>query len=58
MSIDKLKGGTVFFHERTLDKYLLCNAFEWDTVEYATRHLYFPYTYELLGECVKRRKYK
>ena len=23
-----------------------------DTVEYATRHLYFPYTHEPLGECV------
>ena len=32
--------------------YWLCNAFEWDTVEYATRHLYFPYTHEPLGECV------
>ena len=26
--------------------YYVCNAFEWDTVEYATRHLYFPYTHE------------
>ena len=25
-----------------------CNAFDWDTVEYATRHLYFPYTHEPL----------
>ena len=32
--------------------YQLCNAFDWDTVEYATRHLYFPYTHEPLGECV------
>ena len=32
--------------------YQLCNAFELDTVEYATRHLYFPYTHEPLGECV------
>ena len=32
--------------------YQLCNAFEWDIVEYATRHLYFPYTHEPLGECV------
>ena len=32
--------------------YWLCNSFEWDTMEYATRHLYFPYTEEPLGECV------
>ena len=25
------------------------HAFEWDTVEYATRHMYFPYTHEPLG---------
>ena len=36
----------------TIQYILLCNAFEWDTVEYATRHLYFPYTHETLGECV------
>ena len=30
----------------------LCNAFELDTMEYATRHLNFPYTHEPLGECV------
>ena len=26
----------------------------WDTVEYAMRHLYFPYTHEPSGECVYR----
>ena len=26
--------------------------FEWDIVEYATSHLSFPYTHELLGDCV------
>ena len=26
--------------------YLLCNAFEWDTVEYGKRYMYFPYTRE------------
>ena len=25
---------------------------QWDDVEYATRHLYFQYTLEPLGECV------
>ena len=32
--------------------YQLCNASDWDTVKYATRHLYFPYTHEPLAECV------
>ena len=36
----------------SLDIYWLCNALEWDTVEYATRHLYFPCTHEPLGSCV------
>ena len=29
-------------------KYYLFNAFKLDTVEYATRNLYFMYAYELL----------
>ena len=34
---------TVYIHTS------ICNAFEWDNVEYATRHLYFPYTHESLS---------
>ena len=32
--------------------YQLYNAFWWDTVEYAMRHLYFPYIHKPLGKCV------
>ena len=42
----------------TIQYILLCNAFEWDTVEYATRHLYFSvYTRDFRRVCI-RRKYK
>ena len=34
------------------DKQQLCNAFEWDTVEYATCNMYFPHTNKPLGEYV------
>ena len=42
--------GSALRSENICNIYQLCNAFEWDTVEYATRHLYFPYTHEPLYE--------
>mgnify|MGYP001800433737 CR=1 FL=1 len=32
-----------------------CNGFEWDTLEYALCHLYFPYTHEPLDECAYKK---
>ena len=39
-------------HFTTIFLIVICNAFSWDTVEYGTRHLFFPYTLEHLGESV------